>query len=93
VFEEAPNPATMNAPNPVDRAYNEYLDSLTGTERVERSIAMLNSVVGMLRHQVRRETPGIGDQELNLRVAGILYLSDPETQRLLCMWGERGTAR
>ncbi len=78
--------------NLIERLYNENLDRMTGPQRVARTCELLEGVMAMIEHQVRQEDPEVSDRELKLRTAEILYLNDPETQRLLQLMRADGPA-
>ena len=69
----------------VDDTYNRILDKMTGAERFQRTSDLYNSVHSMLCHQVRSTDPALTEREVRLRVARILYLSDPHVVKLLDM--------
>jgi len=68
----------------VESRYNEVLDRMSGRERVERTASLFGSLCSMLTLQIRRENPEISERLLRLKVAERLYLSDQNTQNLLC---------
>ena len=69
----------------VDDTYNRILDKMTGAERLQRTSDLYNSIHSMLCHQVRSTDPALTEREVRLRVARILYLSDPHVVKLLDM--------
>jgi hypothetical protein len=83
----------VSAMSYVDRKYNEHLDSLSGQERVQRTCDLFGETVAILKHQILSETPGLDENEVRLRVAEILYLSDEGAQKLIRIARERGCAR
>jgi hypothetical protein len=67
----------------VDRAYNQALDEMSGAERLGRTLKLHTSIRDMLALQLMREFPDLSRQELAIRVARRIYLSDPQMQLLL----------
>mgnify|MGYP001027617643 CR=1 FL=1 len=78
--------------NQVEHFYNKHLDRMTGAERVARTCELLEGVIAMIEHQIRKERPDIPERELIIRTAEILYLNDPEALRLLKLAREHGPA-
>lgn len=67
----------------VENLYNDKLDRMTGRERVERTAALFSSMCEMLALQIDRESPNLPRKEKKIKLAEILYLSDPMTQMLI----------
>lgn len=67
----------------VDQKYNEALDKMTGSERLERVFSLFGAISEMLELQVSKEFPDLGGRELKRKVAERLYLSDIGAQELL----------
>lgn len=80
------------AENSIERAYNDYLDQLSGPERVAHAFGLFEGTVAAIEHQIRLEHPEISDRELRLRTAEILYVNDSETQRLLKLVRDLGSS-
>ena len=53
----------------VEPGYQEHLDSLTPGDCGMLAVEMLHPMVQILDHQIRLETPGLTDREVDLRVA------------------------
>ena len=81
---------TLSAMSYVDRKYNEHLDSLRGSERVQRTCDLLGETMAILEHQIRSQSPDLDENEVRLRVAEILYLWDEGAQRLIRIAREHG---
>lgn len=67
----------------VESRYNEALNRMTGQQRVERTVSLFRSICEMLELQISREFKNLSDQELRIKVAEQLYLSDRGAQNLL----------
>ena len=67
----------------VDQKYWEFISSLSGKERVQRSISQLSSVINVLEHRIALETPDLSPNETKKRIANLLYLSDPKVLALI----------
>ncbi len=67
----------------IEKLYSTALDEQTGQERVLRAFALYDDVCRSLSHQVRLAEPSLSDREVRLRVARVMYLTDPRTQALL----------
>ena len=67
----------------VDKKYNEALDRMTGTERVQRTLDLFDFIFEMLQCQVLRECPGLTGRALRKAVAQRMYFADEGAMRLL----------
>lgn len=69
--------------NIIEEKYWSHVMSLSGQERVARSVALLNDIQEMIALKITRTEPHLSARELKRRIAKQLYRSDPTTQRLL----------
>ncbi len=67
----------------IEALYNKALDAMSGQERVRHASVLYDGVYASLAHQVRLAEPTLGDRQVRLRVARIMYLMDERTQALL----------
>jgi hypothetical protein len=67
----------------VDKQYNQAVNKLSGTDRVEKTISLFGSICEMLTLQLRRQSPNISERELRKAVAKKLYCSNSDTHSLI----------
>ncbi len=60
----------------VEKHYNQALDRMTGRQRVERTLSLFSAIREMLRLQIVRESAGLSEREISIKIAQTLYLSD-----------------
>jgi len=69
--------------NSIEQAYWKHIASMSGQERVARTLALFDSVTMMIASKIRRTHPDAEGQELNRQIAMQLYRRDPDVQTLL----------
>lgn len=67
----------------IERDYQRKMFSLTGEERVCRSVAMFEDVKRVLAHKIRQTQPEITDSALRIALAKRMYWKDAQMQALL----------
>lgn len=76
------NPIPADLPL-VERAYLEGIRKMGPMGRVQRTCSLFQSIVGMIRHQIELENPGLSEREVRIRAAERMYASEPEVLKLL----------
>ncbi len=69
--------------NIVEQGYWKQVASLSGQQRIARSLALFDCVNAMIAYKIRRRQPGITDRHLKREIAKQLYRCDPKIQVLL----------
>lgn len=69
--------------NLIEQLYTQNLNSMTGMQKVERTLSLFGTICEMLTFQIKKEFPNDTDREIRKRVAKRLYMSDPKIQELL----------
>jgi hypothetical protein len=67
----------------IEEEYQRRMFSLSGGERVRRSVAMFDDVKQILVHKVRRAHPGLSETAILRAVANRMYGRDARAQALL----------
>lgn len=67
----------------VEAEYRARMDALTASQRIERSMAMLQWTRELLSRQVVAESGAMSDERLRWEVALRLYKSDPTTRSMI----------
>ena len=67
----------------VEAVYREAIAKMSGTERVQRVFSLFAAIQSMVRLRVERAQPGLSEREIRLRMAEIMYQSDPRTLELI----------
>lgn len=67
----------------VEEAYLQGIRQMGGMGRVQRTCSLFGTVYRMIRHQVTKENPGLSERQIRIKVARVLYQSDPNAQKLL----------
>jgi hypothetical protein len=67
----------------VEQAYQRKMHSLTGSERVLRSVALFEDVRRILSHQIRQSLPDASARNLRLQLTKRMYANDPRVKSLL----------
>lgn len=73
----------MKSMSVVDDAFQQYLRSLSGTERVVRAIDHLCVMSEMLTHQLKEKLPNASEREIRKEVAKRFYMSEPHVLSLI----------
>lgn len=69
--------------NAVEEKYWSHVHSMTGQQRLARSVSLLDDIRKMIAHKITRSQPNLTGRELNRRIAIQLYRNDPITQAML----------
>ncbi len=69
--------------NVVEQAYRKHVASMSGQERVARSLSLFDSVTTMIAGKIQRTHPGVVSRELTREIARQLYRNDSAIQLLL----------
>ena len=67
----------------VDTKYLEHIRSLSGKEKIQKSVNMLDSLRAILKHKVKQNNPKFSDKEILLEVTKQMYTSDKKILALL----------
>lgn len=71
----------------IEREYRRRMHTLTGSERVHRSVMMFDDVKRVLAHKIQLAQPEIPDSALRLLLAKRMYGNDAQLQFLLRVHG------
>ena len=69
--------------NVVEQEYWKHIVSMSGQERVARSLSLLDSVTTMIAAKIRRDQPNLVGRNLDREIARQLYRNDAAIQLLL----------
>jgi hypothetical protein len=67
----------------IEQEYQRKMHSLTGSERVLRSVALFDDVRRILAHQISQSMPDAKGSKLRIQLAKRLYPNDPLIDNLL----------
>lgn len=67
----------------IETEYDKRMRSLTGTQRVIRSLRQLQWTREMIARQVKVENRAVSEQRIRWEVARRLYIGDPKVQQLI----------
>lgn len=67
----------------IDLAYQRRIDAMTMKEKIGRAAAMLAWTRQQIAARIRKEQPGLSDEQIKWRVALHLYASEPEVVALI----------
>lgn len=68
---------------PVEKRYQESLNAMTGTEKLECAQKLCVGMWEMLSHQIMLENERLSERELHYFVARRIYINEPEVLRKL----------
>mgnify|MGYP000970570614 CR=1 FL=1 len=71
--------------NDIELEYRRRLGKLSGQERVAMSAGLLEELCDMVRLRIEKAHPGLTEREIRLRVAKVLYSTDPGALQLLAL--------
>lgn len=66
-----------------DRAYFEHWARATSAQRLERASQLASEVREMVTFQIRRDSPGLSEREVWLKMLRRIYGDDPRSAELL----------
>ena len=66
-----------------ERKYREHYASLSGQEKVARTLSLFEEIYSMLRRRVLSENGDLSEDDVRLKIAEALYRTDSVTQHLL----------
>ncbi len=69
--------------NVVEQAYWKHVASMSGQERVARSLSLFDSVTTMIAGKIQRKQPNVVGYELTREIARQLYRNDSAIQSFL----------
>ena len=67
----------------IEEFYRAQIHKLSGSQRLVRAIAMLESLMKMKKYHYQKKFPEYTDRQIQLEVARSLYRNDPVIQELL----------
>ncbi|MGH7132499.1 MAG: hypothetical protein ACREJO_11190 [Phycisphaerales bacterium] len=73
-----------------DRAYFDHWAKATSAQRLERASQLAAEVREMVTFQIRRESPGLSEREVWLKMLRRIYGDDPRNMELLRQVAARG---
>jgi len=73
----------------VQEHYERFWKEKSGTERVQRSLSLWQTMYNSLANQIQKAEPGLTKRQLRIKVFRRFYASDKNAQKLLDMaWDE-----
>lgn len=67
----------------VEKEYQARVDAMSVTEKMRRSVAMLQWARNMIAREIRTANPSISDERLKWEVAMRQYGSEPQARALI----------